>query len=186
MAYIKVIEHENAEGELLEIYNGLVKSRGKLAEVHKIQSLNPKSIVHHMDLYMGIMFGKSPLKRYQRELIAVVVSVANKCPYCLTHHGEALLHFWKDEERLKRFVQDYKNADLSEVDLALSNYAHQLTVNPSKDSKQLIEKLKSLQLDDRAILDCSLVTSYFNFVNIMVLGLGVHLEEEGGQGYQYD
>ena len=63
MAYINVIEHEQAEGELKGIYDNLVKTRGKLAEVHKIQSLNLESIVNHMDLYMTIMFGKSPLKR---------------------------------------------------------------------------------------------------------------------------
>jgi len=74
MAYINVIEPEDADGELKQIYNNLIEKRGKLAEVHKIQSLNPESIVRHMDFYMTIMFGKSPLKRYQREMMAVVVS----------------------------------------------------------------------------------------------------------------
>lgn len=55
MPHIKVIEYHEAEGELKEIYDNLVKSRGKLAEVHKIQSLNPKSIVNHMDFYLTIM-----------------------------------------------------------------------------------------------------------------------------------
>lgn len=73
MAYIETIDENNAEGLLGEIYQNLINTRGKIAEVHKIQSLNPKSIVNHMDLYMTIMFGKSPLKRPQREMIAVVV-----------------------------------------------------------------------------------------------------------------
>ena len=63
MPYIEVVQHDRAEGTLKNIYDNLIKTRGKLAEVHKIQSLNPESIVNHMDLYMTIMFGRSPLKR---------------------------------------------------------------------------------------------------------------------------
>lgn len=65
MTYIKVIQHEESEGELKDIYDNLIETRGKLAEVHKIQSLNPKLIINHMDLYMTIMFGKSALKPTQ-------------------------------------------------------------------------------------------------------------------------
>lgn len=55
--------------------------RGKLAEVHKIQSLNSATFVLQMDLYMAIMYAKSPLNRAQREMMAVVVSAANYCDY---------------------------------------------------------------------------------------------------------
>jgi uncharacterized peroxidase-related enzyme len=99
MAYIKTIEPENAKGELKTIYDNLIKTRGKIAEVHKIQSLNPEALVAHMDLYMTIMFGKSPLKRYQREMLGVVVSASNRCAYCINHHEQALLAYWKDEAK---------------------------------------------------------------------------------------
>lgn len=187
MTYIKVIQHEEAEGELKDIYDNLVKTRGQLAEVHKIQSLNPQSIVNHMDLYMTIMFGKSPLKRYQREMIAVIVSVSNNCEYCKTHHGEALLHFWKDEAKLQQLSTDYSKLELSDIDSTLCEYAADLTKSPnSGKEKTHTAKLKELGLDDRAILDAALVISYFNFVNRMVLGLGVYLEEGAGKGYAYD
>ena len=55
MAYIDVIDYDRAEGELKEIYDDLIQSRGKLADVHMIQSLNPKSIVNHMDLYLSLI-----------------------------------------------------------------------------------------------------------------------------------
>ena len=187
MTYIKVIQHEESEGELKDIYDNLVKTRGKLAEVHKIQSLNPKSIVNHMDLYMTIMFGKSPLKRYQREMIAVVVSVSNNCQYCKTHHGEALLHFWKEESKVEQLGEDYTKLQLSDIDRVLCDYAAMLTKTPnSGQEKELTTKLKELGLEDRTILDAALVISYFNFVNRMVLGLGVYLEEDAGKGYEYD
>ncbi len=187
MAYIKVIHPEEAEGELHNIYQNLIKKRGKLAEVHKIQSLNPKSIVNHMDLYITIMFGKSPLKRYQREMIAVVVSSANQCSYCLRHHGDALNHFWKDPSRVDALSYDYTTTGLNAIDIAICEYAKKLTLNASglnEDDK--MAALKNHSLEDRAILDIALITSYFNFVNRMVLGLGVELEDGGGEGYSYD
>lgn len=187
MPYIKVIQHQEAESELKEIYDHLVKTRGKLAEVHKIQSLNPKSIMNHMDLYMTVMFGKSPLKRYQREMIATVVSAANQCPYCINHHGEALNHFWKDSSRVDQLVKDYTQTDLTEMELVLCRYAMDLTLHPeSINEQEHISKMKLAGITDRALLDATLVISYFNFVNRMVMGLGVELESEGGSGYKYD
>jgi uncharacterized peroxidase-related enzyme len=186
MAHIKIIEHHEAEGELIEIYDHLVETRGKLAEVHKIQSLNPKSIVNHMDLYMTIMFGKSPLKRYQREMLGVVVSRANNCAYCQKHHLEALNFYWKDDEKAEKFRNNYQSVELNPTDSLLCDYAHHLTVNPTVDSKnKFIDPLKDFGLSDRAILDATLIISYFNFVNRMVLGLGVNLEQDGGSGYKY-
>ena len=184
--FIEVIQHEQAEGRLKEVYDDLVQSRGKLAEVHKIQSLNPEGIVKHMELYMTLMYGRSPLKRYQREMIAVVVSLTNKCHYCQTHHGEALDHFWKDEDRLKAFYADYRSANLSEQDLLLCEYAEQLTQNPSSINRGHCDKMRDTGLSDRQILDAAQVIAYFNFVNRLVLGLGVHLESDGGGGYEYE
>jgi alkylhydroperoxidase family enzyme len=40
-------------------------------------------------------------------------------------------------------------------------------------------------LDDRIILDATLVIAYFKFVNPMVLGLGIKLESEKVKGYKY-
>jgi uncharacterized peroxidase-related enzyme len=187
MAYIGTIKQEDATGELREIYENLIKSRGKLAEIHKIQSLNPKSIINHMDLYMTIMYGQSPLKRSQREMIAVIVSAINQCTYCQTHHGEALNHFWKDPDRVKRLIRDYTEAGLSDTDILLCRYAEALTREPAGSNiKDIITSIKDAGFDDRTILDSALVTAYFNFVNRLVLGLGVDLESDGGTGYRYE
>jgi len=183
---LKILRSE-AEDRLKDIYDNLVKTRGKLAEIHKIQSLNPETIVKHMDLYMTIMFGKSPLKRYLREMIATVVSSANQCPYCVAHHGEALNHFWKDQDRVDRLAKDFSRAGLDDKELALCRYAYDLTAHPEKVSEtDHIVDLKRAGIEERALLDANLVISYFNFVNRIVIGLGVELEIDGGKGYEYD
>lgn len=185
MPYIKVIEETEAQGELKNIYDELIAKRGKLAEVHKIQSLNPESIVRHMDLYMTIMFSKSPLSRAQREMMAVVVSAANNCKYCQAHHSQALNHYWKDSSRIEQLKKDFSRLGLSEIDTLLCELSWQLTRIPNVSTEVFIGKLKKLGTEDRAILDATLVISYFNFVNRMVLGLGVQLEQEDGVEYKY-
>lgn len=185
MAYINVIQHKEAEGELLEVYDKIIETRGKLAEVHKIQSLNPKSIVNHMDLYITVMFGKSPLKRVQREMMAVVVSRTNDCEYCQKHHAEAVNHYWKDAQKVEQLKEDFKKIELTPIDQALCQLAYHLTKFPGKHTEaEFIQPLKDLGLNDRAILDATLIVAYFNFVNRIVLGLGVHIEENTS-GYNY-
>jgi len=187
MARIKIIQEDEATGQLKEIYDQLIESRGKLAEVHKIQSLNPKTIMSHMELYMDIMYSKSPLSRAQREMMAVVVSRENKCPYCIRHHAEALDRYWKDEERLDQLITGKDRSIMDETEFLLASLAKELTLHPSSEQiENIIEALKVKGLEDRAILDATLVIAYFNFVNRIVLGLGAELEEDAGKGYRYE
>ncbi len=54
---------------------------GVVDNILKIHSLNVPSLQGHYDFYRTLMYGKSDLGRVQREMIAVVVSVINKCHY---------------------------------------------------------------------------------------------------------
>lgn len=47
----------------------------------RIHGIHPRTMRQHYDLYLELMRGPSPLSRIQRELIAVVVSAANRCHY---------------------------------------------------------------------------------------------------------
>jgi uncharacterized peroxidase-related enzyme len=185
MAYIDMISYECADESLKAIYNEIIHKRGKLANVHTIQSLHPETILKHIDLYMEIMFGCSPLTRAQREMLAVVVSYTNHCPYCISHHSQALFHLWKDKEKVSLLTEDIKEAGLTNIDFLLCMYAIQLTKEPHRSTEQLIQEMKQNGLSDRAILDATLIVGYFNFVNRIVLGLGVELEHDGGAGYKY-
>lgn len=71
-ARIHIIDNDEAEGKLKELYD---QFDGKMANILKVHSLNAKSLEAHLSYYKIIMFGKSPLKRTVREMIATVVSV---------------------------------------------------------------------------------------------------------------
>ena len=68
----------------------------------------------------------------------------------------------------------------------MCDFAVHLTKNPAAhEATDYTLALKEAGLSDEAILDVALVTSYFNFVNRMVMALGVELEEHKGEGYKY-
>lgn len=186
MPRIKVIDHNEAVGKLKEIYDELVKSRGKPADVHKIQSLRPESIRAHMALYMEIMYSRSELSRAERELIGTIVSITNGCKYCTKHHAEALNHYWKNDDKIEKLISGNYSGILTPKELALCEFIRHLTLDPGDhENNDLTQELKREGLSDAAVLDVVLVTAYFNFVNRIVLSLGVILETDNGAGYNY-
>lgn len=186
MSRIIIIQPEEATGRLEEIYNQLEQQRGQIAEIHKIQSLRPESILKHMDLYMEIMYSKSELSRAQREMMAVVVSKTNHCNYCIEHHASALNKYWKDKNKIENLKNDFLSVNLTPEDIALCIFSETLTRNAnSQDYGKLTQELRDVSYSDKAILDAALVVSYFNFVNRMVLSLGVELESDKGENYKY-
>lgn len=81
MAWIDVIDENNADGSLKDQYEKLTEPWGGVDNILKIHSHNPESLAAHVQLYKTIMYGKSPIRRTDREMIAVVVSTINRCHY---------------------------------------------------------------------------------------------------------
>lgn len=133
---------------------------------------------------MTLMFGKSGLSRAERESIGIVTSANNDCAYCVNHHEEAFKHFEKDPQTLKH-VREGKNFDaLPARSAAMLEHARKLTNTPGEVSASDIERLREAGFEDQDILDITLITAYFNFVNRMALGLGVVFTDEELKGYK--
>jgi len=81
MAWIDTINERDADGSLKDQYAKLKDSRSGIDNILKIHSLNPESLDTHVRLYKTIMYGKSPISRVDREMIAVLVSSINQCHY---------------------------------------------------------------------------------------------------------
>ena len=184
MSWIQEVEIDEADGKLAELYTDLVEKRGKVANILKVQSLNPAAMGGHLELYMTLMFGKSGLSRAERESIAVVVSATNECPYCVNHHAQALRRHLKSEETLDMLME----ADgLEALEPRLSNivrHAKKLTSTPGAITASDLGELRAVGLSDKDILDLTQIVAYFNFVNRLALGLGVAFSAEEVIGYK--
>jgi uncharacterized peroxidase-related enzyme len=185
MPWIREVAEADAEGELREVYDRIVSSRGKLSNIMRVQSLSPRAMQAHLDLYITLLFERSGVTRVERELVAVVVSATNGCAYCVSHHAAALNAYWRDDDRVAGLVADHTRVELSTRERAIADYAVSLTRGPAAVEERQITAMREAGLTDEEILNVNLVASYFNFVNRIAEGLGVeHSPEEVG-GYRY-
>jgi uncharacterized peroxidase-related enzyme len=178
MTWIQVIGPDGADGQLRDIYREIASARGGIADVHRVQSLNARALRAHLELYRAVMFARSTLSRIARERIAVVVSAANQCAYCVAHHTEALLQLGDDRMVVESLARGVWPVELEPADLALLRWARTAALQPCDCSEGDLQSLRSGGLDDKAILDAALTVAYFSFVNRLVLVLGVDVEED--------
>ncbi|MGE3957417.1 MAG: carboxymuconolactone decarboxylase family protein [Vicinamibacterales bacterium] len=160
MFWIETVAPADAVGDLAAVYARIADARGGVAAIHQAQSLNPRALAAHFDLYKAILFQTSSLSRAHREAIGVIVSRANACEYCVAHHQAAL-------DRLPPGPPLHPR---------VAEWVERLARQPESASPSAVEALRGAGLDDRAILDAVLTVSYFSFVNRVVLALGVPLE----------
>jgi len=69
--------------------------------------------------------------------------------------------------------EDYKTAPISEADRTMLDYVVQLTKDATRISKRDHENLHAGGFDDRAILQITLIASWFNYINRVADALGV-------------
>ena len=81
MAWIRTVSENEATGTVARIYRGTRRSWGGVDNIIKAHSLNTAALRALMTFYNGLMHGDCDLTLAQREMIAVTVSVINKCAY---------------------------------------------------------------------------------------------------------
>jgi alkylhydroperoxidase family enzyme len=81
MAWIRQIGIGEATGLLKKELDAALARAGRVWNIVRVMSLNPRVLKGSMEHYGAIMFGSSPLSRVQRELLATVVSAELGCHY---------------------------------------------------------------------------------------------------------
>jgi alkylhydroperoxidase family enzyme len=81
MTWIRAIDPREAEGPLKAHYEAAVRRAGRVYHIVRAMSLSPAVLEASLELYKRVMLAPAGLSRRQRELLAVVVSRANRCHY---------------------------------------------------------------------------------------------------------
>jgi len=69
--------------------------------------------------------------------------------------------------------EDYRTAPIDEADRTMLDYVVQLTKDATKISKGHHEVLRATGFGDKAILQITLIASWFNYINRVADALGV-------------
>lgn len=178
MSWIKTIPYDEADAKLKRIYDRIKGPDNSIDNVLAIHSLRPHTLTGHMTLYKSVLHNSNnALPKWYLESLGVYISMLNNCEYCVMHHFEGLRRILQDDERCNTFYIAAKNDALESFFdpkyLNGASYAKKLTTVPEAISENEISKLRASGLSDGEILEINQLTSYFNYVNRTVLGLGV-------------
>jgi uncharacterized peroxidase-related enzyme len=78
-----------------------------------------------------------------------------------------------DETLVRALEEDYTQAPISKAERAMLDYVVQLTKDATRIGPQDHEHLRREGFDDQAILQITLIASWFNYINRVADALGV-------------
>ena len=138
---------------------------GFVPNVLRAYSLRPNRMRNFRATSNELMLAPSGLSKLEREMVAVVVSCANHCYYCLVAHGQAVRQLSGDPELGETLVMNYRVAPLEERQRAMLDFAVKLTVESWAIEEEDRAKLRRAGFSDRDIWDIAAVAGFFNMSN---------------------
>ena len=155
------------DDDLKAVWQKCIDKLGFVPNVFSAYSLKPQRLRNFMAIYNEIMLSDSRLSKLEREMVAVVVSSANRCFYCLVAHGAAVRALSGDAELGEMMALNYRVAKLEPRQRAMLDYAWKLTTTPwlVEDADRIA--LHTAGLSNEDIFDLSETVAFFNLSNRM-------------------
>ena len=170
------------EGELPDRLRGLfAKARetlGFVPNVFRVWAFRPDRLSAWFEHFRSLHVPTENLDAADRELIAVVVSQANGCLYCLVAHGAALRVELGDPVLGERIAFDWRRAGLDERRTAICAYAEKLTLRPRELCKADLDSLVLAGLTLEEAWDVAEIASMYNLTNRMAMATNMLPNEE--------
>ncbi len=151
---------------------------GFTPNVLKAHAFDNKKLRAFIDLSDDLLLGDSGLSKLEREMIAVAVSAANHCHYCLTAHGAAVRHRSNDPMLGDTIEHNFRAAPLTPKQNAMLDFAVKLTEAPDKIESADRDYLRQLGFSDRDIWDIAAVAAFFNMTNRLASATGMEPNAE--------
>lgn len=83
-----------------------------------------------------------------------------------------------DEKLAESIKEDYTRADITESERAMLDYSVMLTKNALDVTPEILDGLRKHNYDDTAIVQITLIASWFNYINRVADALGIGRENE--------
>lgn len=110
----------------------------------------------------------------EREILATIVSVTNRCSYCHALHVDALGTVLGDHRLAHRIGLDHREVEeLSDRERLLADLAVTLTLTPGEVTDARIEELRAAGLSDEDVYEAVQVISAINATNRISIALGL-------------
>jgi len=170
---IPPLERGKLDGDLREYFALCEEKLGFVPNVLAAHSFSSAKLRVFRELYDELMLADSGLSKLEREMIAVVVSSANHCLYCLVAHGAAVRKLSGDPLLGEALVMNYREAALTPRQRAMLDFAWKATTQPRKTGAEDRARLREAGFDERDLWDIANVTGFFNFSNRVAMATGM-------------
>ncbi|MCW3476028.1 peroxidase-related enzyme [Limobrevibacterium gyesilva] len=155
------------DDDLKAIWAKCVEKLGFVPNVYSTYSLRPQRLRNFMAMYNEIMLSPSGLSKLEREMVAVVVSSANRCYYCLVAHGAAVRMLSGDPELGEMMALNYRVAKLDARQRAMLDFAWKMTTTPHLIGDADRDALRAHGLGNEDLFDLAETVAFFNLSNRM-------------------
>ena len=172
LTWLRVPADDELPPEVHELWQPSLEKLGFVPNVLRLYALRPDNLLAWNAWYDVAMKGVSGLTKPEREMIAVVVSVANDCAYCMAAHGAALRKLTKDPALADAIAADHTTAPVERRVREMLDYAVKLTLRPTEMTESDVAALRDAGWSDEDVMDIAEVTGLFNMSNRMASGLG--------------
>jgi uncharacterized peroxidase-related enzyme len=155
------------DDDLKVIWAKCVEKLGFVPNVFATYSLKPQRLRNFMAMYNEIMLSPSGLSKLEREMVAVVVSSANRCYYCLVAHGAAVRALSDDPELGEMMALNYRVAKLDGRRRAMLDFAWKMTTAPFLVDDADRDGLRAVGFSAEDVFDLAETVAFFNLSNRM-------------------
>jgi len=170
---IPPLERGKLDGDMREYFALCEQKLGFVPNVLAAHSFSSAKLRVFRELYDELMLADSGLSKLEREMIAVVVSSANHCLYCLVAHGAAVRKLSGDPLLGEALAMNYREAELTPRQRAMLDFAWKATTQPRKTGAEDRARLREAGFDERDLWDIANVTGFFNFSNRVAMATGM-------------
>lgn len=174
MAWIETISWDDAEGQLREAYDWQAASLGEPAEFTMLGSLYPAIVEERLRLYRAVEHCPSALSQIERQSAALVTSTLNGTDHCASGLRLKLASLGLADETIAAIVADPTSVSTGDdrYDTILA-HAAKLTSRPTEMTEADLDALRAVGLSDLDIVDLNNMVAYYNYINRIVMGLGL-------------
>ena len=180
MSIVTTIPEDGATGDVAEWYRDDVEKLGYVASYTKVMSLNPEALHAFEDLIRSVA---RPLGLRRYELVTLAAARGVRSRHCLLAHGRKSLRYF-DEQQLIRIARDYRDAGLSDAEVAMMEFAEKVSVASADMTDADSLRLREHGFSDREIVDITLAAAARNYYSRALQALGVELDPATDLGPQ--
>jgi uncharacterized peroxidase-related enzyme len=138
---------------------------GFVPNVFRVLARRPDEFRAFFAYYDALMLREGGLSKAEKEMIVVVTSAANQCPYCVVAHGALLRLFSKDPLLGDRLAVNHRQADLGPRQRAMLDAALKLATEPQTFGEDDVQLLLAQGFSREDVWDIGAITALFALSN---------------------